>query len=690
MSDEFMPDLKRLEEECEAKHCELINLLNDIDIKSAIAALKFESIFGGSLPIIYETLIAKIPSLESCDGRYITQSDLEGIREKIELGSFLSRFKEMSKKIKHTADDKPSVDGLSSYAANKNFIRGEFYDVHAKDYLDALFGPFSGELIEGNGFGYDDVLKLFDFVNKSSLVKMASYKDDSKTKRDEFIRLFKADKKAFLRIFPKAKIKNKNQCYKMIDGALYADFLNHVTDVLFFQLDDIDAAFEGDKSNVKALLKHLTVNDLTELESTNSYNVFSKKPFICLDGSYFCVHLDMLLTAFYQVSDDCLRQGAETQKRYNKHRAATLERKAVSLITSVLDGAEAYEEVYYDSVDNGDRCEVDGLVKFRNTLFIIEAKAHRVSPPAIEGKALRIEKHVEQIVSGAYSQCIRARESMFDVSHAPNLRDKRGTTINLDLTGVTDVILLPISQERLDEFTSNPQFVMNSGRFRSSEMPWAINIFDLYVVTDMLPLPHDFLDYIHRRINNSGNPKMYIHDELDWLGYYLSDRLRGIENIEDEGVDLVALEPNSDKFDEFYLKNGEKPRLYIHEFFSKLVHEMCQYEHGFECAKTFCFFDKQGQEELKDMVTKREQNLVEKRESGSVLFSNREQKKVTIFCFYTLKPEEHDLENFFRGRVDSAIEKLKEQDLSGYELYLVKIPLMSGFSVTGVELAHTF
>lgn len=685
-----MPDFKRLEDECEVKHGELINLLNEIDIKSAIAALKFESIFGSSLPIIYETLIAKIPSLESCGGRYITQSDLEEIREKIELGSFLTRLKGMSKNAKNTAEDKPSVGGLSSYAANKNFIRGEFYDVHAKDYLEALFGQFSGDLIEENGFGYDDVLELFDFVNKSSIQKMASYRESSKTKRDELIGLFKTDKKAFLRVFPTAKIKNKNQCYKMIDGALYVDFLNHATDVLFFKLDDIDAGIKGDNSNVKALLKHLTVNDLTELESTNSYNVFSKKPFICLDDSYFCVHLDMLLTAFYQVSDDCLRQGTKTQKRYNKHRAATLERKAVSLITSVLDGAEAYEEVYYDSVHSGDRCEVDGLIKFRNTLFIIEAKAHRVSPPAIEGKALRIEKHVEQIVNGAYSQCIRARESMFNVSHTPNLRDKSGRAIDLDLTGVTDVILLPISQERLDEFTSNPQFVMSSGRFRSSDMPWAINIFDLYVVTDMLPLPHDFLDYIHRRIKNSGNPKMYIHDELDWLGYYLSDRLRGIESIEDEGVDLVALEPNSDKFDEFYLKNGEKPRLYTHEFFSKLVHEMCQYEDGFECAKTFCFFEKQGQEELKDMVTKQEQNLVAKGKSGSVVFSNEEQKKASIFCFYIPRHEEHELENFFRGRVDSAMEKLSGQDLSGYELYLVKIPLMSDFSVTGVELARTF
>ncbi|MDQ2190371.1 MULTISPECIES: hypothetical protein [unclassified Vibrio] len=690
MSDEFMPDLKGLGEECEAKHGELINLLNDIDIKSAIAAFKFESIFGSSLPIIYETLIAKIPHLESCDGRYITQSDLEEISEKIELGSFLTRFKEMSKNAKNTSEDKPSLGGLSSYAANKNFIRGEFYDVHAKDYLEALFGQFSGDLIAANGFCYNDVLDIFDFVNKTSMQKLISYQDGSKTKRDELISLFKADKKAFLKVFPKAKIKNKNQCYKMIDGALYVDFLNHATDVLFFKLGDIDAGVTGDNSNVKALLKHLTVNDLTELESTNSYNVFSKKPFICLDDSYFCVHLDMLLTAFYQVSDDCLRQGAKTQKRYNKHRAATLERKAVSLITSVLDGAEAYEEVYYDSIHTGDRCEVDGLVKFRNTLFIIEAKAHRVSPPAIEGKALRIEKHVEQIVNSAYSQCIRARESMFDVSHAPNLRDENGRAIDLDLTDVTDVILLPISQERLDEFTSNPQYVMSSGRFRPSDMPWAINIFDLYVVTDMLPQPHDFLDYIHRRIKSSDNQKMYIHDELDWLGYYLSDRLRGIENIDDEGIDLVAIEPNSDKFDDFYLKNGEKPQLYTHEFFSKLVHEMCQYENGFECAKTFCFFNKQGQKELKDMVTKQEQNLVTKRKSGSVVFSNEEQKKASIFCFYVPKHEEHELENFYTGRIDSAKEKLRGQDMSGYKLYLVKIPLMSGFSVTGVELAHTF
>ncbi|MBF4371098.1 hypothetical protein EAY04_24230, partial [Vibrio anguillarum] len=61
-----------------------------------------------------------------------------------------------------------------------------------------------------------------------------------------------------------------------------------------------------------------------------------------------------------------------------------------------------------------------------------------------------------------------------------------------------------------------------------------------------------------------------------------------------------------------------------------------------------------------------------------------------IFCFYVPKHEEHELENFYTGRIDSAKEKLRGQDMSGYKLYLVKIPLMSGFSVTGVELAHTF
>lgn len=686
MSEEFIPNLQRLEEEYELKHRKLIKLLNDINIKSAIGALKFESIYGDGLPIVYETLIANIPYLENCDGRHINQSDLESIKGEISFGNFLTHFKDKKQK---TASDKPQRGGFSSYAANKNFIRGEFYDVHAKDYLCTLLGPFSNELKQKNGFDYDDVLILFDLINKISIKKIDSYRISSKHKKDKLITLYKNDKKTFLKVLPNAKIKNKKQCYKVINEFLYICFLNHMAEIFFFKLDDIDAEID-DSNNVKALLNYLTVNDLSELERTNSYNLFSKKPFISLNNSYFCVHLDMLFTAFYQVADDCLRLGNKTQKKYNKHRAATLERKAISLITSVLDGSEAYEEVYYDSVHTGARCEVDGLIKFRNTLFIIEAKAHRISQLAIEGKQRRIEKHVDQIVNDAYSQCIRASESLFDNSHTPNLRDKSNRVINLDLSDVTNIILLPISQERLDEFTSNPQYVISSGRFRSSDMPWAINIFDLYVVTEILPDPHDFLDYIHRRIKNSNKQKLYIHDELDWLGYYLSDRLRGIENIQDDSIDLIALEQNSDQFDNYYLKNSDKPHLYRHEFFKKLIHDMCQYKYGFECAKSFCFFDKKGQEELKNNVIKQEKNLIEKRKTGSVVFLNDEQKKAVIFCFYLPKHKEHELTSFFTGRVDSAIDKLKEQNVNGYNLYLVKIPLMSGFSVAGVELVHSF
>ncbi|MGF1868193.1 hypothetical protein L4D15_23595 [Enterovibrio norvegicus] len=688
MLEEYKPDLKSLEEEHKNKKDDLIKLLNEIDIKSAIAALKFESILGTCLPIIYEAVLSKLPNLKNYNGREVFLSDLVKIKENIKLDSFLGRLKGIEK----TKSSKSSEGSLSSYAANKNFIRGEFYDVHARDYMDTLFGEFSKELMEERGFDYSDALKLFDFVNNTSIERINHLKDKSKIRRDELISLFKREKKEFSKTFPTVNINNKKQCYNIIDNHVNFEFMNNLTDVFFFTENDINETIKDELENerIKRLLNHITLREFSVFENTNTYNIFSNKPFIFFEDRYFCVHLDMLFNAFYQSTDDHLRESPIIKKRYNKHRALTLGRKAAFLISSVLDKAEKYEEVYYDSIYTGLRCEVDGLIKYKNTLFIIEAKAHRVTQQAIDGKERRIEKHVDQIVNDAYSQCIRARESMFSSSHTPNLRDKRGKPLDLDLSEITEIILLPISQERLDEFTSNPQYVIPSGRFDSSDMPWAINIFDLYVVTDMLTTPHNFLDYIKRRVENSVNPKIYIHDELDWLGYYLHDRLRGIENIEDTGIDLVALEPNSERFDEFYLKGNQKPRLYTDQLLGEIINKMSLYEHGFECAKTFCFFDKKGQEQLRNMVEKQEKNLISKRKSGSVFFSNNEQKKASIFCFYTPNHEVGTLDTFFTGRVESVLNKLEDQDMNGYELYLVKIPLMSNFSVTGVDLVYRF
>ncbi|MFH2498617.1 hypothetical protein [Morganella morganii] len=661
----------------------ILSILDAVDIKAVISILMYESIYRGGLPIFHERIIGKISGVKKIEGRVPTANDLDDIKRALgeeELGIKLN-----SLTSSHESDINKGFNVESLYSQNKNFIRGEYYLEHAEDYFSSLFNPFEKELIDKVGYSYEDAKKLFHTVNKLYLDNIDNAIKSSISKRDELIKLYKEDKSKFSSLLGR-KFKNKNDAYKYIVFYINNEFISKAKDIFFISKADILKLSGTGTLALETLLDELTLEDNFTFDNERTYNVFSKKPFVKIEDEYLCAHLDMIYKSFYLLIDEFLKNDKELSKKYNKHKAANLEKKAIDLINKVLSDSEVYHEVYYNSIDSGLQCEVDGLLKYRNTLFIIEAKSHKVSEQAVDGSIVRIKKHVDQIIKDAYEQCIRAKRSLFTENHDPELRYKNKKKINLDLSDVNNVILMPLSQERFDEFTSNPHFFSESGIFDNNELPWAINIFDLYVVIDILDNPIDFIDYIQRRVSYSGRSSVYIHDELDWLGYYVFDRLMGVrDNIDNTEYLMVMIEPNSIKFDDYYIKGKDKPRLYSNDFINKIINEHLKYDFGYEAVKGFCFFDKKGMDELSKTILSKEKYYRVNGKTGTIISVNAEQRVINLFCFYS--PYELDQDDFFNNRVCSALDKLPVQrgDYSGYKVYLSKLPINSDFKVTGVD-----
>ena len=92
---------------------------------------------------------------------------------------------------------------------------------------------------------------------------------------------------------------------------------------------------------------------------------------------------------------------------FSKARAKTLDRLAIDYLTALLPGSEGFTNLYYDGV------ELDGLVIFESTAFVVEGKGSALSIQAQRGDLVRLGRDLGRAVEEAWTQGARARDYLF-------------------------------------------------------------------------------------------------------------------------------------------------------------------------------------------------------------------------------------------------------------------------------------
>jgi hypothetical protein len=84
------------------------------------------------------------------------------------------------------------------------------------------------------------------------------------------------------------------------------------------------------------------------------------------------------------------------------------------------------------------------------------------------------------------------------------------------------------------------------------QLPWVLSLTDLFAVTDVLQGP-ELVHYLMRRLRLEGEGRVSAHDELDWLGNYISDGLYFDDHFEsDRTPDNLRLMSFTGQFDTWY------------------------------------------------------------------------------------------------------------------------------------------
>ena len=304
----------------------------------------------------------------------------------------------------------------------------------------------------------------------------------------------------------------------------------------------------------------------------------AQRPFVHHDGRYLLTVIGWPDWGLKEYLEAQLKSG-KFWLRYSKLRGEFLENASLELLGTALPHATVHRNLKYSVVENGvaKEAELDGLILLDRALFLVEAKAGSLTAPAQRGAPKSIRTGLKELLGKAHSQGLRARTFVTETEE-PTFKSDTGEVVHIDPSQVDHIFVVAVTLDPLAVFTPVLHEVAQLGIFAPGELPWAVSIYDLQVVCEMLEFPSQLVHFLQRRGRLNELGRFEAADELDWFGHYLAEGLYFEEYPPDRQVHLLS---HTTEFDDYYLYEegrrripAAKPRQPMPEYMRQLLTEL--------------------------------------------------------------------------------------------------------------------
>ena len=251
-----------------------------------------------------------------------------------------------------------------------------------------------------------------------------------------------------------------------------------------------------------------------------------KRPFIKIDGHYYCFELYSLLDNLYRVLQRVIcRLKPDYSNEWNYKQKEISEQLPFKYFKSLLPNAQVYQSVYYRWHPNAQSkkqwCEADGILICDDHLFVVEVKggAFTYTSPANDFPAY-IDS-LKNLIMNPAEQGNRflkylASEETVDLFDGDHKKIGEISKKDFEYTQVCVITLDPFT-----ELASQIQHLTKIGIDVGERPVWAISIDDLRVYSDIFDNSLVFLHFVEQRMRAFQSELIKTDDELDHLGLYL-------------------------------------------------------------------------------------------------------------------------------------------------------------------------
>jgi len=521
------------------------------------------------------------------------------------------------------------------------FVRQSGYHHHLVDLLRALFAPFAGWMQSELGFDVGDALAFHEAIERLSMDRYLDRRDHAhaeEKKMRQQVRRFRqgktVDRECPHELVAQFAAMSDKEARRSIRNAVIVWSVFALGETCSFTAEQLGDAAGLAVGKADAYLRTMSLDFATidrQFAIPSPTNPLQTRPIVHHDGRYLCPVPSLLLWSLRPALENLMHRhegdgsSAEIWERYQRTRGDFLAKEALARLATTLRHAEVHGGLKYSRAPspNGEDDELDGLIMFDNLLFLVECKAGLFSEAARRGAPKRMIRDLKKLLADAHSQALRARNYILEADE-PVFRLPDGRRLHVDKQRIDTILLVTVTLEPLDVFTPVIHEVAQLGIFEQGDLPWAVYLLDLRVISELIEFPAQLVHFLKRRLRLNMLGKVHASDELDWLGHYLREGLYFEDVLKTDAKarpDQIALMSYTMDMDDYYLfETGQrktpapKPSQPILYRLRQIIQELEAQHHagyvGVVCAlldpnwktrKQFCkWFDKARQRSQRD------------------------------------------------------------------------------------------
>lgn len=250
------------------------------------------------------------------------------------------------------------------------------------------------------------------------------------------------------------------------------------------------------------------------------------KPLVALDGECYTCDANFIRDSAYRALQWGLLKRMPAYKQEWLDRQTTLTEAAFSQIFhKQLAGAEVLTSIYYPDPQTGKWVENDVLILLDDVLLQVEVKAG-IMP--MHSPAVHFERHVrtiQELVIKAHHQCERFLTYAASADEVPLyqlVQGKHREVRRLRLAEYRVVLPIGLTVEAFTPFSSMSKRLNEVQPILGKHSFVSMSIDDLFVLSRLLPTAGELMHYLSVRQGVAGLQEVFLFDELDHLGSYVS------------------------------------------------------------------------------------------------------------------------------------------------------------------------
>jgi len=525
--------------------------------------------------------------------------DIERI-EKLLDEYFRSILVFLSTSISNDEKNKEMEMEIKSTKIYSLYVRGESYPHQLREVAKNIYSQHDDWFVKKLGFTISDALSISESIINEYNRRINEERYSCLGRAKEYVN----------ELISKGEANEENRKELEIRVGCYYYFSNS-DQILSFSPDEL-VCFSGfSKEKCKKYLERLSQkfgyrkpnfhNAFSDPYSAPwDYNTLYERPIVLHNDKYFVpipsLFNEVLLHTFYY---DLIADNGYWKSEGEKKYGSWLEKKTAEFLNRVFPNSEV---LLNPKFPNGNElCDV--LVLHDRNVFVVECKTKRLRYDSQIGKNFdSIKDDLTKGVKESFEQAIRARDYFFN-NQSPKIRVLDGELL-VDSKQISNIFLMSVTlggYQNLTTRLANINHALNL--FSDNQYPWAISLFDLGVLTELIEYPSVFIHYARRRLTVEKTNFELGAGEIDLLGFYFSQGLN-FETKDFKKINGAYLSGFSDEIDQYIFekhecrKNPQKPKQKMPAGFEDYLKTIEKLESSYktDCAVRLLDLSYQGRE----------------------------------------------------------------------------------------------